>query len=356
MKLNIGEQNTSVNQSQNSEVVTKRLRLGGNKIEQNSVDEDKKEEILNSEPDIYEEARRKLYNDFIQDFTDSALDNSTVSEEQRLAAEKRYKQIKLKRNILFGCICVAFLGITFFGVYNTFLKHELTYQEIAYIANTYNGKTNFPEDGVEGYLKTNMPNVISSNITALSKVQSIDVTDVTVSKIVLKNNTFANVYFYATLNTNIGDERIDCMVPLSWDGNAWAYNLAGDVVITPAETVDRTTDTVDNPYMSFEGINTASNDDTANAKSFIDNFFSMLYSGKDISSYYNGQNLTPGNIQYVRIEDFTLYTGENKNGFNAWAKIQVQTSNGLMYSTTKWIKMEKVQQANKMTWMVDNII
>lgn len=116
--------------------------------------------------DIYKEARQKLYDEFIQDISDTAMDNN-FSEKQQQDAQKRYRQLKIKRNILFGCICITFIGITFFGVYNTFLKHKLTYKEIAYIANAYNGKTNFAEDGVQGYLSTNMPNVITSGLISL---------------------------------------------------------------------------------------------------------------------------------------------------------------------------------------------
>ena len=326
--------------------VQKKVKLGAPQVNQRpEYSETVKESVSEQQAaDPFTQAREALYGDFIQDMVDSAIDIE-VNEEQQRNAEKRYKQLVMKKRVLLGSVVFGVLVMTFFGVYNTFMKHELTYQEIAYIANTYNGRSNFANDGVQGYLSTNMPGVISSQLTALSKVSSVEVLNPTLSKISHKNNNYANVYFYVTLKTNIGEQRVDCMVPMYWSESEWTYKLAGSVVFTPAATVDSNTEMVDNPFLSFEGINTASADDTSRAKSFLDNFFQMLYDGKDISPYYSGETLYPGDMKYVSMEEFVLYTANNANNFNAYAKIQVQSDNGLLYTTVKWMHVEKSGQS-----------
>lgn len=321
------------------------------KVGLDHVNKQTKKNISLNEADIYEKAKQRLYDDFIQDMTDSAID-ATVSEEQILEAEKRYNQLRMKRNILFGTIVFTFVAITFFGFYNTFLKHELTYQEIAYYSNKYNGKTNFPEDGVQGYLSTNIPSLLESQFTGDANITEISIVNPVLSKISPKSNQYANVYFYVTIVTNKGEERVDCMVPMYWDGSDWSYSLAGDILFTPSYPVNYSVKVVENPNLSFNEIPKSDEDSTNRSKTFVDNFFSFLYVGNDISPYYEGPQLNIGDLSYVRMVDYTLYKENNQNGFNAVCHIQVKTGNGLTYLTTKYILIE----SSGNSWIIKNVL
>jgi hypothetical protein len=299
-----------------------------------------------------ERARDRLHEDFIQDMADSAIDAS-MSEEQMVAAAKRYKQLRFKKNMAFWSLVLLIASLLLFGVYNTFLKHELTYEEIAFIANRYNNRTNFPIDGVQGYLTTNMPALVSSKLVASSGVNEIVVENPVLTKISTKSNAIANVYFYITVETNKGSDRVDCMIPLHWSGADWEYTMAGSVIFTPSKSVDGNLEIVENPMFVWSETASKINEaDMSKCKTFVDNFFTFLYTGKNVSPYYDGEALDPGNLSYINMIDFAMYNETNQNGYNAKATINVKTSGGMTYTTDKYLLIEKSGNS----WIIKGVL
>jgi hypothetical protein len=132
------------------------------------------------------------------------------------------------------------------------------------------------------------------------------------------------------------------MVPLYWDDKNWGYKLAGEIIITPAKMVDDSIEVKKNPFLEWnETISPANDADTAKSKAFLDNFFTFLYSKKDISPYYEGELLHAGNVEYLNMVDYVLYSEANINGYNAIATINVMTNSGMTYATKKYVVMEK---------------
>lgn len=302
---------------------------------------EERERIKLQSMDQYQRARNELYGDFIQDVTDAAEDN-LASEAELMAAEKRYKQLRTKRNVLFG-VLVAFLVLTtLFGVFRTFFSHQMTPQEVAYYSNYYNGRTNFPVDGVQGFLQTNVPSAVIGSMTASTNVGEITIKDLNVSIVRPKSDTMANVYFYMTIGTNNGEARVDCQAAVGWDANQWKYTLLDEVNITPMRSVDRDPEIQENPYSSFDGVSDVDDELNLSAQTFVDNMLSLFYGGRDISPYYTGPDMNVGNIEYGGLKSFQLYSGTNQEGYNAEAEISLTIKNtGLSYVTSKYFVIQQ---------------
>lgn len=329
MALNLGKKKDDEEQ----EKETRNIVLGESREE--------RERVKLQSMDQYQRARMELQSDFIQDVTDAAEDN-VASEEELMAAEKRYKQLRTKRNVLFGAI-VTFLAVTtLLGVYKTFFSHQMTPQEVAYYANYYNGKTNFPMEGVQGFLQTNVPSAMIEDLTASKNVGEIIIKDLEVSLVWPKSDTVANVYFYMTVGTNSGETRVNCQTCVGWDANGWKYTLLDPVNITPMRSVDRDPNIGENPYSSFDGISDVSEELNLSAQTFVDNMLDLFYEGKDISPYYTGPEMNVGNLQYNGMSDFKLYSQANGDGYNAVAEISLALQGtDLSYTTNKYFNIQQ---------------
>ena len=315
-------------------------------------EQEKKQKAQSNSEDIYQKAREQLYNEFIQDMKSTATEIS-LNKEQIERANQRHKQIKLKRNIAYVTLISFIVLVMFLGVYNVFFKKELTYEEIALIANVYNRKTNFPEDGVEGFLNTNVSSLIMPKLILPSDITEIDIKDPVVTKIAARSDEFANIYFYVIFSTDKGEERVNCILPLHWDEEEWQYNVAGEVMITPAKMADLKLETVDNPFLEWEdGIAKASEEDTNKSRAFVDNFFTFLYEGKDITPYYDGEELSPMNVEYYGMVDYVLYQEKNNNGFNAKATINIKINGEISYQTEKYLLIEKSGNS----WIIKRVL
>ena len=298
-----------------------------------------RENVKISSMDQFQRARMELMSDFVQDMSDTALDNS-VSEEELLASEKRYKQLRTKRNVLFATLVGTLALLVVFGFVNTFLSKDITPEEIAYYSNYYNGRTNFPQDGVQGFLTTNVPAIMIGHMKTDGNSGQVDVKNVMLSKISPLDNTSANVYFYAIVATATGETRVNCETVLTWDANNWQYTLSDDIAITPMRSVDRNPNIGENKYWSFEDIRLVESDQSNSAETFVDNLFAMMYSGRDISPYYSGPQVFAGNVSYVKMVDFKMYTQANAVGYNTVATIDVSfNGTGVIYTTKKYMNL-----------------
>ena len=295
--------------------------------------------------DRYAQARKELYDMFVQDMSDTALSYEYSDDEAKRAA-KRYKATITRRNVLFGLICFSLVSLVAFGAYGAFFKHELTYDEIALIANTRNGKTNFPEAGVYGYLQTHVPDLALEMMESArgAGVRSIEVGEPVLTRLVPRSNYFANAYFYVDVISENGAVTLDGMLPVYWNEGERQYQLGGQVIWTPNAQFHKSEAVVDNPFLSFDDVEPASKADVESARSFVSNFFVFLYGGEagTIDPYYEGNPLDPGSLKFVSMDDFHLYSGMNRNGYNALAVLTLRAENGVQFTTQKYMVVDRI--------------
>lgn len=322
------------------------MRLNLSKNNQNTADNTKNN---NKKDYIPQEFLDEIQNDVEQMDT-----NYEDQKEMQERSEKRYKSLKTRKIVILTSVSIFLIGIIILGFYNTFLKHEYTGQEIANIANAYNNTTNFPIDGVQGYLSANANELIQGDLIPDAGIKNYSLTNPVVTRINKKSDTLANVYFYATLSTTNGENKVDCFLPLSWNKDEMAYQPTDKIIITPNSTTVNNKEYNDEAsILSFKGIEKMNEENTKSAEAFCKNFFTMLYSNQDITPYYKGDlDLKSDNLKFVDMSEFAFYKETNKNGYNATANVILQTENGVSYSTAKYITIEKTGDS----WMITAIL
>lgn len=296
-------------------------------------------------------AREKIQEELATDIAHSAYDVE-ITGEDHIKARKKFKSIKTKKIIFYISIILLMFIVMICAVYKTFFKHEYTGEEIANISNFYNSKTNFPESGVSGYIEENIVSIMSDRISYDKDLANIKYEKPILTRINPKNDLIANVYFYLTINSVKGNDKISCMMPIFYDKSVNKYYPCGDVIVTPLETSADSTSKKDNPLMSFEGKPQESDENTNASKTFITNFFTMLYSGQDITPYYDGKQLNVKGLKFNGIEDYFLFKEENSNGYNTKCTISLTSSTGLVFKTTKYLTISKTGSS----WMIENVL
>lgn len=274
-----------------------------------------------------------------QDMQDAALDVEISAEKDIENSVQRYKSVKLKKWIALISIAIFLVVISITAIFKTFFSKNYTGPEIALLANYFNGTTNFPHDGVQGYLNTNMDSLLTDKLSFDPDVSELKVKNPTITKINGKTDHMANVYFYVTIQTNKDIQTIDCILPLAFEDNQYAP--AGDVIFTPNKTTIKNTKQIKNDLLSFTGIAQQDSALVDSSKVFVDNFFSMLYSGQSIDPYYKGDvELSNGDLSYAGMSEWALYSESNGNGYNASCNINLKTINGVVYTTKKYLKID----------------
>lgn len=308
------------------------------------LNKQKDETIEFNDNTIYDKTKNQLVSDLVQNMEDNSIDleDIEINSASLELSNKKYKQIFIKKTILYIAIILSFLSVFIFGAYKTFFEHKFTGKEIAIISNYYNNKTNFPESGVQGYLNANMDILLKEKLNIDSKVNKISIGQPAITKINAKNDTLANVYFYINLTSNLGNTKINAVLPIHWDVKYQEYIAAGDIIFTPNKPANIETKQIKNQLLSFE--NSAKEDSipTEASKIFINNFFTILYNKQDISPYYDAiTKLESSDIKYNGMSEYTLYKKANLNGYNALCNIVLVMPNGISYTTQKYLTIEK---------------
>lgn len=306
------------------------------------------------EKNIYDEVKEELYQDFCENMEENGCDIE-INEKEIAESNKKYKKLMLKKSALFGLTLLTLMFIVAFGAYKTFFKHEFTGEEIAILSNYYNNKTNFPEDGVSGFLNKNIEKIFAEKLSYDSTIDKCIVSNPTITKINTKSDTIANVYFTTTITSNLDISNVNCVLPIMWDFDNNKYYAAGEVIFTPNESTNNNSEIKENPLLSFEEISSETDENIESSKIFVNNFFNMLYSGQDISPYYKSNvklDVDSGEFEYGGITEFNFYTETNKNGYNAKAKIKLSMPNGVSYITEKYMIIEKSDES----WIIKAIL
>lgn len=301
----------------------------------------------------YDTARVKLHDEFIEDMKESSIDLE-VSEEQILIANKKYKDLRIKKNVLYFVVILFFLSMTIFGAYRTFFIRQYTGEEIASLANYYNGKTNFPTEGVYGFIETQIPKMLEEKLNISSKAKGLKVTNPVITAISTKSSRAANVYFYITIETTLGSQNVNCFVPICWNDENWIYQATGEVLFTSMRQPNESNQVEHNEFLSFDDITIAKGENTETSKVFIDNFLKLLYSNENITPYYTGTDILTelDGGKYSQMVSYTLYEAKNLNGYNAEAVIVLELENGITYHTTKYFAIDKTQTG----WIITAVL
>lgn len=327
---------------------TKKLNLG-KVVDQRNAEE--RQSRIRSENE-YDAAREKLMDDFIQDMNDSSI-SIEVSDEQMKQQEKRYRSLKARRFGMYLTLCGFFVIIMICGIWNTFFKHEYTGEEIALLANYYNGRTNFPEDGVQGYLESNLSTLMGERLQIDSGTDNVNVSGPMVTRINSKSDTLANVYFYFDVNSSNGTQRVDAIIPISWNADELKYYPNGEIMVTPNTSTNDKTDEQENSLLSFEDVPKETNENIASSQTFVDNFFTMLYSGQSVEPYYAGKvTMEANDLEYKGMTNYTLYQETNGNGYNAECEITLKMQNGVSYTTKKYLTLERQGKS----WIINAVL
>lgn len=313
----------------------------------------------------FEEAKKQLYKDFVDNMKENST-NVEITEESLKESINKYKKLKLKKTIVLVTIIISLLSLVSFGVYNTFFRHEYTIDEIAYFSNVGNGRTNFPTYGLQGYLEVNADKFLKDKLSIDKSVKSVKIKNPIITKVLLKSDQLANVYFYIDFETNNGVNRVKCMLPIAFTGNQ--YSPAGEILFIITKSPIENVDPVDNPFLSFGDIPAASEELTNSSKSSVDNFFRAFYSGQPIDPIYKGKisldsslvqidsKQAAGKIYYIGIDSWELYTGTNANGYNAKAVITLELPNGIIYKTVKYVLIEYIQTEKGEAWNINAVL
>jgi hypothetical protein len=294
---------------------------------------------------------KRINEELASGIMDNAI-NVDITEQDAAAARKRANGVKMKKIAILVSIAVASLAVLVCSVYKTFFTHQLTGKQIAVMANYYNNITNFPMDGVQGYLEQNLGSLTKKALVANNdNVQGINVSQPVVTHINTKNDSIANVYFTMHISTNAGDQVVNAIMAMQWDGKH--YSPASDVMITPNENVANSINEVNNQFLAFDNIDKVPADVNSSSKTFVDNFFNMLYSGQSVTPYYKGaMHLQVNNQKYAGMSDYQMYSSKNMNGYNVMCKITLQMGNGVEYTTVKYLSVEQSGQA----WIITAVL
>lgn len=318
--------------------------------------------------DPLDQAKAALYSDFVDGMKGSAVDVE-ISDEALQASIAKNKKLQAKRRLILIAVAAFLVIILFFGLYNTFIRHEWTGPEIAAYANYYNGKTNFPIYGLQSYLETHISDIFAGNMTFSGTVKSFSVKNPMITDLGLKTSELTNVYFTCDMVTNNSTNRVKWMLPIAWKNEQYA--VAGDPILIATVCSIEGDEKQDNEFLSFKDKKKADDASSSKAKAVAENFFTLLYSGAgDLSTLYIGEtDLTPmipngiiserensdgsitvvtsdGKITYNGMVEWYLYEEPNKNGYNAYAKISISMPNGCTYQTEKYLLMESSQDGN----------
>ncbi len=330
-----------------------KIKLNLNNFPKNKSEEKLEDEVENLQKDnknvddvenIEEENQKEFpeNSDYLDDFQDKEI-------------AKQYKSLKLKKFAIIGAFFVFTIGLTAANVYMLFIRKDMPASEMARQVNMANYTTNFPVDGVMGYLKRNINIIAKENMTNMDGVQEYEINpnSIEISFISKKTNTIANIYFTATIKTNNGEEWHNFTIPLFYDTNKLSYNTAGELQLTPSK-INESVDGAENPISSFLDDDMEKESTIKSATTFLENFFTLVYNTKgDYSQFYTGKDkLGDKNVKFVSIEEVDIYKHKNTNGYNGKVTYVVELQEGVRYTTISYIDIERSGNS----WIINKII
>lgn len=269
-------------------------------------------------------------------------------------AEAAYKDYKTRKTAVFvGCI-VLIVGGLFFGLYNTFFRHEMTPTEAAIATNNYNSqmKNQKWDSGIQSYLEANLQTLMQPKFVSSSAAKSFSVSDAFVERNQPVSDTMFLTFFDCKVTVNGSAEKLFCYIFINTEDQK--MQAASDVSITSRQAYSADAEVQNkNEILDFD----EKDNDSELSKSFqnvLDNFLTLGYNlHQDTSNIYKGSTPLAWGGKYGGIVDCKVYKNPNKMGFNAVATYTLEEDNGFKYTTKCYMQVEK---QDKDTWIIKQIM
>lgn len=278
-------------------------------------------------------------------------DNETIvveyddEDEEKHLKERR--SILIKKWLILISFAVFFVGTSVAALYHVFSYKPYSGQQIAYFANYFNGKTNFPKDGVQNYLTKNINKLAEQNINLQSNSDNnnstITLDNIRIASIREQTDTLANAYFYVDTHTNGTTTTLYMWMPIMYNSKDDTYYAGSNPVLVSTKSSDSNSKVGESPNLKFNSDDLVDSNKTSDEQAFVDNFFKLFYSGQDISPMYKGTTklVRDPKVQYNGMTNFSYYSKDNKGGQNVQVTVSLKLDNNLEYDSQKYLKLEK---------------
>lgn len=316
-----------------------------------------KEEILdeveNQEPEEIklEETQENIEDVDSEEFEDESQRNHELYQKE---LHSKYRILKIKKFFITSLIYGFILALLGMNIYNNFFKDRMSNAQMAQIVNAANKTTNFPTEGIEGYLKRTVNTLAKDSIKLDEGVKEayLNTASIQVLYVSKKSDTLANVYFKATIKSSVKENWHTFMIPLYYNPDTLSYAPAGKIQVT--SSFSEPIEEIENKILSFKELPAADKSEIESANVFMKNFFTLVYNQKgDYHQLYTGtDNLGDNNATFVDITALELYAETNQAGFNGKITYRLKFAEGVTYTTTSYILLEKSGN----TWVLKMII
>lgn len=325
---------------------------------QDTEETPEKEEILdeveNQEPEEeikLEETQENIKDVDSEEFEDESQRNHELYQKE---LHSKYRILKIKKFFITSLIYGFILALLGMNIYNNFFKDRMSNAQMAQIVNASNKTTNFPTDGIEGYLKRTVNTLAKDSMKLDEGVKEayLNTPSIQVLYVSKKSDTLANVYFKATIKSTVKENWHTFMIPLYYNPDTLSYAPAGKIQVT--SSFSEPLEEIENKVLSFKELPAADKSEIESANVFMKNFFTLVYNQKgDYHQLYTGtDNLGDNNATFVDITALELYAETNQAGFNGKITYRLKFAEGVTYTTTSYILLEKSGN----TWVLKMII
>lgn len=312
------------------------------------------DEVENQEPEEeikLEETQENIEDVDSEEFEDESQRNHELYQKE---LHSKYRILKIKKFFITSLIYGFILALLGMNIYNNFFKDRMSNAQMAQIVNAANKTTNFPTEGVEGYLKRTVNTLAKDSMKLDEGVKEayLNTASIQVLYVSKKSDTLANVYFKATIKSSVKENWHTFMIPLYYNPDTLSYAPAGKIQVT--SSFSEPIEEIENKILSFKELPAADKSEIESANVFMKNFFTLVYNQKgDYHQLYTGtDNLGDNNATFVDITALELYAETNQAGFNGKITYRLKFAEGVTYTTTSYILLEKSGN----TWVLKMII
>lgn len=307
------------------------------------------DEVENQEPE--EETQENIEDVDSEEFEDESQRNHELYQKE---LHSKYRILKIKKFFITSLIYGFILALLGMNIYNNFFKDRMSNAQMAQIVNAANKTTNFPTEGVEGYLKRTVNTLAKDSMKLDEGVKEayLNTASIQVLYVSKKSDTLANVYFKSTIKSSVKENWHTFMIPLYYNPDTLSYAPAGKIQVT--SSFSEPIEEIENKILSFKELPVADKSEIESANVFMKNFFTLVYNQKgDYHQLYTGtDNLGDNNATFVDITALELYAETNQAGFNGKITYRLKFAEGVTYTTTSYILLEKSGN----TWVLKMII
>lgn len=311
-----------------------------------------------------------------------------------------YQKQKRNKTIVILCAILVFTILVVFGVKNTFFHKGLQMDEVNTQLAKYINPLYFPENGMEGYIKNNVENMLAKYISTNNQTVKIDPTTCAITWVTRLNRTNSRVYFTVDISTKakdiiVSDETTitelknrgltnNTTVNITIDNKIVTYYMERDTVYQVGETTTKKycfqviivhdyqyvndvpvtsgyalgsevslyslvdTDQVDftkvnkSDYLKFPEKSEVTDTELARIQIKVDKTLGDLYALRDTSQdFFNARQFETYGASYAGIEYIEVHGQTNALGYNALVRYKIITQQGFMCTIESYMLIVK---------------